>query len=44
MNRQNLILEFLNVIDDEVGTFLIPSDDIFVDVVLNRKKITSRIW
>jgi hypothetical protein len=36
MDWKNLFFEFLDVDNDKIGSFLVPSDDVLVDVVLNR--------
>lgn len=38
MGWQHLFFEFLDVDDDEIGSFFVPADDIFVNVVLNRNR------
>lgn len=36
MDWKDLFFEFLDVDNDKIGSFLVPSDDVLVDVVLNR--------
>lgn len=38
MNRQNFLLELLNINDNEIGSFLVPRYDILIDIILNRNK------
>lgn len=44
MYWQDFLFESLDIDDDKIRSVLVPSDYVFVLVVLNRKEITSRIW
>jgi len=37
MNWQHLFFEFLNINNDEIGSLFVPGDNVFVNVILNRK-------
>lgn len=43
VDRKDLLLETINIKDSEVGSLLIPDDDIRVEIVLNGIEVTSRI-
>ena len=42
-NRQDLLLELVDVVDDEGEPVGVPADDLLVQVILNRNWSTSRI-